>query len=497
MNRRVLVLVVTLTAVLAAWQVGTTAAATFTVTTVGNSYSPADLTVAVGDTVNWTGITGAHTVSRTSSNWTINSGSDTSWVFSQPGTYTYTCNFHAMDGRVVVQGQQAATSTSTVTATSTPTAGPPTTTPTPAPAHVRGTLVATLSGANEVPAVAVSGTGSVSLTFDSGAGTITGSWHLQSPSSNVSAAHIHTGAAGSNGGILVTFAGLPAAGGSFTTSNTGVSASLIQQILANPGSFYVNVHTTNNTGGEVRGQLGMGTSCPSGQIVVLLASGNEVPARTTSAQGMVALTLDGTAGTVTGNWTIVGQASNAVAAHIHQNVPGVNGPIVVGFSPLPTAGGAFTTTTAPVNSALIANILQNPNGFYVNVHTADYADGEVRGQLACAGFRQHLPIGARTGAVSGGTVQVGAGMFAPRSVTARVGQLVRWYDEGGTHTVTSEAAGADGGPLFTSDRLAPNGLTVGMEFSHTFTAAGTYPYYCRFHGAPGGVGHAGSVIVTS
>jgi CHRD domain len=69
------------------------------------------------------------------------------------------------------------------------------------------------------------------------------------------------------------------------------------------------------------------------------------------------------------------------AAHIHRGRAGVNGPIVI---PLRTAatgapgwvgGGAVTTST------LLTQIRTTPGGFYVNVHTARYPNGAVRGQL--------------------------------------------------------------------------------------------------------------------
>jgi len=86
---------------------------------------------------------------------------------------------------------------------------------------------------------------------------------------NVILAHIHPGATGVNGGALIGVTGLAAStplvltGGSGTYTATGVpaaadattAASRIQSILAAPQNFYFNVHTTNNPGGVMRGQL--------------------------------------------------------------------------------------------------------------------------------------------------------------------------------------------------------------------------------------------------
>jgi hypothetical protein len=62
------------------------------------------------------------------------------------------------------------------------------------------------------------------------------------------------------------------------------------------------------------------------------------------------------------------------AAHIHQGGPEESGPVVV---PLGTSTGCVAAARVVVNS-----ILANPAGFYVNMHTADYPGGAIRGQLA-------------------------------------------------------------------------------------------------------------------
>lgn len=130
-----------------------------------------------------------------------------------------------------------------------------------------------LSPANEVPPVTNSentGKGTAVITIHTDTNTVDFNVSLTGfpANTNVILAHIHPGAAGVNGGALIGV-GLSAtnnkvlADGSGTFSFNGVAAatdattaaSRIQSILAAPQNFYFNVHTSNNPGGVMRGQL--------------------------------------------------------------------------------------------------------------------------------------------------------------------------------------------------------------------------------------------------
>ena len=69
----------------------------------------------------------------------------------------------------------------------------------------------------------------------------------------------------------------------------------------------------------------------------------------------------------------------AAAAHIHRGGTGEAGPIVIPLR-APNAAGVAGGCTA-VARALVAQILGNRQGYYVNVHTTDFPGGAVRGQL--------------------------------------------------------------------------------------------------------------------
>ena len=70
---------------------------------------------------------------------------------------------------------------------------------------------------------------------------------------------------------------------------------------------------------------------------------------------------------------------DVTAAHIHRGVAGQNGPPVVTLD-APDDNDADDCDTA--DDALVDEIRRNPSGFYVNVHTTDYPNGAIRGQIA-------------------------------------------------------------------------------------------------------------------
>ena len=117
-------------------------------------------------------------------------------------------------------------------------------------------LTASLSGAAEVtPNVGdPDGSGSASVTVDTATNQVC--WDISYAALDVpTAAHIHAGAAGTNGSVVVNFT--PSlTGSSPITGCVTVTNTLATQILANPAGYYVNVHTTAHPGGAIRGQLG-------------------------------------------------------------------------------------------------------------------------------------------------------------------------------------------------------------------------------------------------
>ncbi len=137
----------------------------------------------------------------------------------------------------------------------TDTASPQTSSPSPFPtAAGEAQLKVSLSGNNEVPRpgdTAMTGSGTVTLSTNEG--TACPSLNISVPANQeISAAHIHRGAAGVNGPVLITFEVEPK---SVRSDCVMGDKNLIREITDNPGGFYVNVHTKRLPDGATRGQL--------------------------------------------------------------------------------------------------------------------------------------------------------------------------------------------------------------------------------------------------
>ena len=67
--------------------------------------------------------------------------------------------------------------------------------------------------------------------------------------------------------------------------------------------------------------------------------------------------------------------------HIHRGAATTTGPIVVGFFE-PEDVDLNGCTTTPLDRALLTEIIQHPERFYVNVHNVEFPAGALRGQLS-------------------------------------------------------------------------------------------------------------------
>lgn len=119
-------------------------------------------------------------------------------------------------------------------------------TPTPT-ASTTTNLTANINGAQQVPANASTATGTFAGTYDSSNKQLTYTVTFQglTPTS----AHIHTGAPGASGAVAIPFTSLT----SPITGTVSLTADQANSLLVT--GMYVNIHSSNFGGGEIRGDI--------------------------------------------------------------------------------------------------------------------------------------------------------------------------------------------------------------------------------------------------
>ena len=118
------------------------------------------------------------------------------------------------------------------------------------------TFQLSISGDQEVPGPGdADGRASGTLSIDDATNLI--SWSFTySNIANPAAMHIHTGAAGEGGGVLVPLnVEMGGEAGTLVGSTTGDAAN-VMAIVASPSDYYVNIHNGDFRPGAIRGQLG-------------------------------------------------------------------------------------------------------------------------------------------------------------------------------------------------------------------------------------------------
>jgi Cu/Zn superoxide dismutase len=224
------------------------------------------------------------------------------------------------------------------------------------------TMVADLRGGQEVPPVATTAFGSGRFIVDTDAKTVTYHISFTGLSSAESGAHIH-GAAdpGVNAGIKHNLGtGNPKVGvWNYDPADEA-------DILA--GRMYVNIHSVNHPGGEIRGQIN--------HFAMYMDGGQENPAVATSGSGWGTFNID-TCNKQLHYYIVVDVLDHPeTAAHIHGlALPSQNAGVLFDLG---TGSPKVGTWDYPPN--LEESIL---NGMtYVNVHSSVFPAGEIRGQIS-------------------------------------------------------------------------------------------------------------------
>ena len=175
-----------------------------------------------------------------------------------------------------------------------------------------------------------------------------------------------------------------------TAAQTGSFSSL----FSNPASQYVDLRTTGNPNGLMRGQL---QAAGRVTLQVPLSFANELHPTSNAAAAPAALSIytilnpDGTiaAGSMQADVDYrFTSAQQFLGLYLHHAPAGQDGPVAVQVGPdfhSDTASGNSFTWSAPiVDTATLESVLQHPDEWYLNLPTLDDPTGAARAQLQAA-----------------------------------------------------------------------------------------------------------------
>jgi hypothetical protein len=192
--------------------------------------------------------------------------------------------------------------------------------------------------------------------------------------------HIHSGAPGSTGPVVVDLT--PTLGGG--PACVPVPLALQRQLRNDPNAFYVDVETTDFPAGAIRGQLDHSQdesttprSTGPGHLFASMSGLLEVPdPGDPDGRGVVFADVRPAVGLACADERYAGLDA-PTEMHIHRGVRGRTGSIAIDIGP---ALAGMRCVEAPV--PLLQRILNAPRRFYVDMHTAPFPGGAIRGQLS-------------------------------------------------------------------------------------------------------------------
>ncbi len=199
----------------------------------------------------------------------------------------------------------------------------------------------------------------------------------------IQGAHLHKGAVGTNGGLLVDLSSLIAADSTsmFGTIEIDDSIKSVFQSYVKSGLVYLNIHTANNPNGEIRGQIKYDQNLRfDARIDTTQITGNL--ASVSSAIGVAKLSLNTTFDTLRYYFVVTNLTGAIAATHIHNAEPNMDGGVVYEFPSSAINGNVVSgmwTKTDGLTNTLVNQLLYG--NLYIAVHTALNPNGELRGQI--------------------------------------------------------------------------------------------------------------------
>jgi len=268
-------------------------------------------------------------------------------------------------------------------------------------------IAAQLTGFEVVPAVNTNGIGDASISVNDQSGGITGSLQVLGLTGTPTVVHIHDGAAGTNGGILVTLEQDTTQPNTFNIpANTSLSSADLTKLLNS--ETYLQVHSNVHATGELRAQI----LAPNSDITRIETplSGEEVSSPVaTNGTGSGVILLNSNTGDIFGAMNVENLGGNPTAGHLHSGAPGSNGGILVAFDQNTNDANLFSIpANTTLNSSNLSTVLVSNS--YLQVHSSTVTTGEVRGQVLPANSafsRITTPLSGEE--IAGGIVTDGTG----------------------------------------------------------------------------------------
>jgi len=244
--------------------------------------------------------------------------------------------------------------------------------------------------------ISTAGDGSAFFTYDTATRQLDWTVNYRGLSSPVNAAHIHgAGGKGVIAGVLVPFT----VTASPITGSATITAQQEADMLA--GLWYVNIHTDNNPGGEIRGQMARIQGTAYHAPMDGIQAGTPGAPNATPGSGDGTITFDPSTLQLTWSLAYSNLTSPVSAAHFH----GPGQPFEVAPIEVPSATGNPATGSMTLTPALAAQFV---NGFmYFNIHTGNFPGGEIRGQAIEADPPRLGNISTRMQVLTGGNVMIG------------------------------------------------------------------------------------------
>ena len=324
-------------------------------------------------------------------------------------------------------------------------------------------------------------------------------------------AHFHAEKMGANGGVLYNLSSAFSAAGTddaaygYWKSSDATPFTTASSAAFRNDSVYVNIHTAQNAGGEIRGQLLRGAIEHKHQTVnngttavdpmfagkVLFSAkftgDQEVPAVVTTATGVGGFALNDQMDTLWVNINLDGLSGPITGAHIHEAAMGANGNVVTDLSSM--------INEAQIKGFITSFDLQKfiEGAYYVNVHTAAHPSGEVRGQVLFESdwmFQADLTGGQEVPAVS--TNAMGKGVFNLSQDESEL--TVKIVVNGLSGSITGAhlhqaSAGANGGVVADlSSYIVDNYIVATLDPSSYLTALKNGEIYINVHTAANAAG---------